>query len=82
MVFDQVLYRFIEKVQEVELFMVENIVKQRVIWKKKHYLKICNNVDNIFFLIIIYYTSSVKGWRDIDVTPPGGVDKQVCACDN
>lgn len=80
MVFDQVLYRFIEKVQEVELFMVKNIVS--VMWKKKHYLKICNNVDNIFSLIIIYYTSSVKGWRGIDVTPPGGVDKQVCACDN
>lgn len=30
MVFDQVLYRFIEKVQEVELFMVKNIVNQRV----------------------------------------------------
>lgn len=30
MVFDQVLYRFIEKVQEVELFMVKNIVNQHV----------------------------------------------------
>lgn len=30
MVFDQVLYRFIEKVQEVELFMVKNNVNQRV----------------------------------------------------
>lgn len=30
MVFDQVLFRFIEKVQEVELFMVKNIVNQRV----------------------------------------------------
>lgn len=30
MVFDQVLYRFIEKVQKVELFMVKNIVNQRV----------------------------------------------------
>lgn len=39
MVFDQVLYRFIEKVQKVELFMVKNIVNQRVMWKKKHYLK-------------------------------------------
>lgn len=30
MVFDQVLYRFVEKVQKVELFMVKNIVNQRV----------------------------------------------------